>query len=182
MRILDKFTANKIRDGDAGVFEDLINTHKGKVFNYCLRMVGNYHLAEELAQEIFVRVYRNIAGYDWRKASLATWIYTIAHNTCLNYLRSSRHEQHQAAEKAYLNGYPSAEEQYIVLADRENMLRALNTLLPEERELVLMKDYLGLKYREVGRITGVPAGTVKSRLHTVRAKLRKFLGDIDECR
>lgn len=180
MRLLDKLIANKIRDGDVKAFEDLINVHKERVFNYCLRMAGNYHLAEELAQEVFVRVYRNIAGYDWRKAALSTWIYTISHNTCLNYLRNSKKDQHQAFAETYMDKYPSAEDQYLVIEDRERMIRALNALLLEEKELVLMKDYLGLKYREVGQITGVPAGTVKSRLHQVRAKVRKLLGDDDE--
>lgn len=180
MRLLDKLTANKIRDGDVRAYEELINAHKDRVFNYCLRMAGNYHLAEELAQEVFVKVFRGIGSYDWRKAALSTWIYTISHNTCLNYLRNSRKEQHQAFEETYMDKYPSAEEQYLVIEDRERMIKALNALPPEERELVLMKDYLELKYREVGQITGVPAGTVKSRLHQVRAKIRRLLGDGDE--
>lgn len=176
MRILDKITAQKIRDGDIQTFESLVNKFKNKIFNYCIRVTNNYHQAEELTQEVFIKMYQNIDLYDSQKASLATWIYTITHNACINSLRNSYREtpSHQIASTSELN---STEDVYIAKEGLEKLIEAIQSLSPEDRSLVIFIDYLGFKYNEVSKILNVPVGTVKSRLHKVRLKIRSIIGD-----
>lgn len=179
MRLLDKITARKIRDGDVQAFEALVNKHKNTVFNYCIRTMERYHIAEELTQDIFIKVYQNISSYDHQKASLATWVFTIAHNTCINSLRNSYREI-PACEIAAASETNSPEDKYVAKENLNSVIAAIQCLTPEERSLVIFKDYLGFKYREVGGIFNMPVGTVKSRLFSIRNKIRGLIGDFDD--
>ncbi|MGE5415955.1 MAG: RNA polymerase sigma factor [Acidobacteriota bacterium] len=174
MRLNDMITAERIIDRDTLAFEAFVDAHKTRVFNYCLGFVGDHHIAEELAQEVFLKVYRNITSYDWKKASLATWMYRIARNTCLNHVRDNSH-QHSENIDSY--SMAAAVHSQTELDNRIMLFQAFARLAPAERDLVILKDYLGLGYRDVGRILDMPVGTVKSRLHAIRAKLRLILGD-----
>lgn len=180
MRLLDMSIANQIRDGDAEAFESLINEHKSRVFSYCLRMCENHYAAEDLAQDVFLQAYTNINRYDWTKSSLKTWIFVIAHNICLNYLRNNKGRVHTEVAQDFIDDSRSPEEQYLYREDIGRLIAALRSLPGEDRELVIMKDYLGLKYREVALVLEIPVGTVKSRLHGIRAKLRQMLEDQNE--
>jgi RNA polymerase sigma-70 factor (ECF subfamily) len=177
IRLLDKVTASKICSGDTFSFETLITAYKDKVFNYCYTFCNNYHYAEELTQEVFIKIYRNIGRYDWQKSSLSTWIYTITHNTCINSIRANipetLYEEVSAAEKISFN----TEDQYLKEELLDKLKAALLSLPPEERSLVLMKDYYGLKLKEISQIMNLPVGTLKSRLHNIREKIRTLLGD-----
>lgn len=175
MRYLDRLTAIRIQAGDVQSFEALINIFKSRIISYCVRMLNDHYVAEDLTQEIFLKVYRNMNDYDWQKASLSTWIYSITRNTCLNYLRDKGKHQHQVMNAGFPEACVEAEDPYLFLEDKLCLVQALNTLTPEDRELVIMKDYLDLKYREIGQILQLPTGTVKSRLHGIRARLRKIL-------
>ncbi len=179
MRLSDLITSKKIRDGDVEAFEKLVESYKHKVFNYCLRMTNNHHVAEDLAQDIFIKVYRRMGTYDGNKSSLSTWIYAISRNTCFNYLRDTTKETHYQLETARLQSTLSPEEEYLLEEEKGRLIMALELLSIEDREVILLIDYLGLKYREVGEIMGLPTGTVKSRLHGIRIKLKKSLGEQD---
>lgn len=174
MRFNDRSIAIRIQEGDAEAFERFIDTFKSRVFSYCLRMVNDYHAAEELTQDTFLKAYRGISGYDWHKASLSTWLYTICRNNCLNHLRDMKRQPGQFEDDEYAVQV-STTDQYYMLEQSLCLLEALNRLSPEEREMVLLKDYLDLTYHAVGQILGVPTGTVKSKTHTIRAKLRSIL-------
>lgn len=176
LRILDKITAAKIRDGDAATFESLVNRHKDAVFNYCLRATNNYHQAEELTQEVFLKVYHKIASYDFDKASLATWIFSIAHNTCLNSLRNYYREI-PSGEITAAAETDSVDDVYLAREQMDRLIKAILSLPPEDRSLVIFKDYLGFKSTEISMILNMPVGTVKSRLHSIRMKLRGLIGD-----
>lgn len=166
----------KIQNGDIQVFEKLIENHQTKVFNYCLRIVNNYHQAEELTQDVFVKVYQKINTYNWRKASLSTWIYTITHNTCINSMRSP--SLSTSLEHVELSGHiNSAEDEFLAHERIDELNKAIQLLPPEERSLIILKDYLGFKFAEISRITGLPIGTLKSRLHSIRTKIRFSIGD-----
>jgi len=180
MRLLDMSITYQIRDGNAEAFENLINEHKSQVFNYCLRMCENHHAAEDLAQDVFLQAYTNINRYDWTKSSLRTWIFVIAHNICLNYLRNNKSRIHTEIAQDFIDERRSPEEQYLYREDMLRLIAALHSLPAEDRELVIMKDYLGFKYREAALVMGVPVGTVKSRLHGIRVKLRRMLEDQNE--
>lgn len=176
MRLQDKLTATKIREGDAEAFEYLIRQYQDKVFNYCLRLSRQAQIAEEMTQEVFIKIYQNIALYDSKKAALSTWIFRIAHNLALNYLRDNAQPSLEA-DRDPVSLTPSPEEAYIIKEKYEKLLQALQELPLESREMILLKDYLGLSCRELAAIFDLPAGTVKSRLHKLRKELRRLAGD-----
>ncbi len=175
MRLQDRITATRIRDGDVKTFESFINQYQDKLFNYCLHLSNNYQIAEELTQESFIKVYQNIETYDYKKAALSTWLFRIAHNVSINYLRDNA--QPAAVLTMAAAAYPSPEEQYLIQEKYEKLLLALQELPLEGREMVLLKDYLGLSCQELAVIFAIPAGTVKSRLHKLRKRLRELVGD-----
>lgn len=175
LRLWDKTTASKIRNGDVQAFENLINEYKTKIFGYCLHTLNNYHMAEEVTQEVFVKVYKNINTYDSTQSSLSTWIFTITHNTCINCFRNSR-TGIPLQEADYISG-PSLEDKVIVDDLLSRLFKILHSLPERDREMIIMKDYLGLKNSEIARILDIPEGTVKSGLHNIRTKIRKKLGD-----
>lgn len=175
MRYLDRLTAIRIREGDVEAFEALINTYQSRVFSYCLRMINDYGAAEDLTQEIFLKVYRGIRTYDWQAGRLSTWIYAITRNTCINHLRT----QDRRVTETKVSGDELSRQRspnlFSHLEDRIRLVAALNKLSPEDRDIVLWKDYLDLKYREIGDMLGLPIGTVKSRLFSIRQRLRQEL-------
>ncbi|MGE5398608.1 MAG: RNA polymerase sigma factor [Chitinophagales bacterium] len=174
MRLTDRLVAKRIQEGDVEAFEKLINLFKSRVFSYCLRMSNDYYAAEELTQDIFLKVYRGINGYDSRKSSLSTWIFRICRNTCLNYVRDAKRRPSPINDEEYPDQLVAADH-YFMLEQRVLLMEALNALILEDRDLVLMKDYLDLPYRDIGQIMGIPVGTVKSRLNRIRAKLQSIL-------
>jgi RNA polymerase sigma-70 factor (ECF subfamily) len=179
MRLFDKITAEKICSGDVQSFENLMNSYKDKVFNYCYRFCNDYQYAEELTQEIFVTIYKKIRLYDWQKSSLSTWIYTITHNTCINSVRT--HNPETPMEEINIENMTQAcATEDVILKEEllDKLKTSIQSLEPEERSLVIMKDYYGLKFKEISRITNLPVGTLKSRLHTSRKKIRTLLGDL----
>lgn len=175
MKYLDRLTAIRIREGDVEAFEALIHAYQSRVFSYCLRMTNDYQVAEDLTQEVFIKVYRNIEKYDWQQSRLSTWIYTISRNTSLNYLRDL---ERRVPEKI-LGGDELAKivagETTLLVEERMRLIEALSRLSPEEREMVLWKDYLDLKCSEIAEILQMPVGTVKSRLFSIRRRLRQDL-------
>lgn len=179
MRLQDRITAARIREGDVETFEHFIQQYQDRVFNYCLRMVNHYQLAEELCQEIFIKVYQNIHTYDDRKGALSTWLFRIAHNLSLNYIRDypERKLERKEAPAAFS---PSPEDAWLVREKYEKLLAALQKLSVEERELIILKDYLGFSCQELSALLAIPAGTVKSRLHKLRKKLREWVGEDDD--
>lgn len=176
MRLQDRITATRIRDGDVGAFESFINQYQDKIFNYCLRLGSDYQVAEELTQETFIKFYQSIGGYDYHKAALSTWLFRIAHNLSLNTLRDNGPPANAlTTDEASLS--PSPEDQYIVKEKYEKLLTAMQKLTLEERNMVILKDYLGFSCQELADLFDIPAGTVKSRLHKLRRQLRELIGD-----
>lgn len=179
MRLFDKMTAEKIRDGDILSFEKLITAYKDKIFNYCYRFCNHYHRAEELSQEILIKVYQNIGLYDWQKSSLSTWIYTITHNICINSARTSTSETlYEEINFENQTGTDGTEDKVLKEELLDKLKAAILTLSPEERSLLIMKDYYGFKLKEISTIMNLPVGTLKSRLHTTRKKIRMMIGDL----
>ncbi len=176
MRYVDEIRARKIRSGDIASFEGLVEEYKSRIFSYCLRMSAQPSDAEELAQDVFVQVYRCIGQYDASRGSLSTWIYHIAHNACANYWRARPPD---SVDLDSARGVSLEHDPYPRWDERQRLIEALNRLNPGERELVLMKDYLNLKEQNIAVILDIPAGTVKSRLHSARRKLREYLKEGD---
>ena len=170
--------------GDAGAFDALVTLFGGRVFSVALRLLRDRGEAEDLSQEVFVALYHHLP--DFRGESrLSTWIYRITKNRALNRLKFLKRRQHgnhadvddPAVSRFVRDPATGAGEE----RDPERRLaghalsavleRHLRELPEEQRELVILRDLEDLSYEEIVEVTGLPLGTVKSRLHRARAEL-----------
>ncbi|MDP2344231.1 MAG: sigma-70 family RNA polymerase sigma factor [Deltaproteobacteria bacterium] len=181
--------------GDAGAFDALVTLFGGRVFSVALRLLRDRGEAEDLTQEVFVALYHHLP--DFRGESrLSTWIYRITKNRALNrlkFLKRRQHGNHADVDDPAVSRFVrdpdtgAGEERdperklagHALSAVLEHHLREL----PEEqRALVILRDLEDLSYEEIAEVTGLPLGTVKSRLHRARAelalRLRPHLADL----
>lgn len=167
----------RLRAGEARAFEELVRGYQHRVFGVALRMLGNRAEAEEVAQEVFLRVHRAIAEFRG-EAKLSTWLYAIASRVCLSRLGAGERRVGREGEETLgrlANGHanPAAE------AERGELEAALHRAiaeLPEERRIVVvLRDLEGLAYEEIAEALEVPVGTVRSRLHRARMDLKEKL-------
>ncbi len=167
-------------DGSADAFRRLVERYQRPVLSLIARMVGDPALAEDLAQEVFVKAYRKLATFDHRR-KLSSWLFKIAHNTTIDHLRRVRPEtvplEATAADgeeswevlRADESGNPDRRaERSELMAGLEAALRRLN---PDYREILLLRFREGLAYHEIAEVTGLAMGTVKVRLHRARKRL-----------
>jgi RNA polymerase sigma-70 factor (ECF subfamily) len=174
---------------DESAFNELVITYERRVFALVLRMLGRRDEAEDLAQEVFVHVFKAIGQFRG-DSKLSTWIYRIAVNLCKNrtqYLsrrHAGRHEDVDAlADRA---AFASAKGVSVGSLSRPDDLvegmqleavvkRAILQIEPDFREALVLRDVEDLSYEEIAAITGLPEGTVKSRIHRGRARLRALV-------
>jgi len=169
----------RLRAGDPGAFEELVRSYQHRVFGVAVRMLGNAAEAEEIAQEVFLRVHRSVSEFRG-EAKLSTWLYAITSRLCLNRLQSGERRHRHAGEEA-LADVPAGEAGgELERNEVETALRQAIAALPEERRIVVvLRDVEGLSYEEIARTLDLEPGTVRSRLHRARmdlkAKLERFL-------
>ena len=178
----------RVREGDTSGFTYLIEKHRKQIVHYMFRMTANLGVAEELAQEVFLRVYRSRESYR-AEAKFTTWLYRIATNLGVNYARDHRHEK--AAQSVYLD-QPDAEtgttpdvadsrqtvEQRLLRDERMAGIRAQVMSLPErQRQAVLMHKYQEMDYREIGAVLKLSESATKSLLFRAYQTLRERLRD-----
>ena len=169
--------------GSQSAFERLVRRYQQPVIRLIARMTGNRVLAEELAQDTFVKAYRNLAAFDTTRR-LSSWLFRIAHNTALDALRRSRSpeismdaigrrrdgsSQEPAADQA-----PDPLEQKALGHALEASLARLR---PDFRSAVVLRYEEGLSFDEIGRILGVPEATARSHVHRARKELSRWLAD-----
>lgn len=168
----------RCRRGDLGAFEEVYRAHSGRLYSVACRMVGNPTDAEDLLQEIFLAAHRKLDSFRGESA-LGTWLYRLATNLCLDYLRSKTARTNQMTDA--LDDEPGlADLSRRGLADRVltrmDLERAL-TQLPEGcRAAFVLHDVQGLEHREVAEVLGIAEGTSKSQVHKARLRLRTLLG------
>lgn len=180
------------RDGDARAFESLVQRHQRGIFNFILRSVRDRGRAEELLQEVFLRVVRAKDRYE-RTAKFTTWIYAIARNLCVDESRRARFRDHQSLDAkrpgrdgetggSLMSRIPAPEVPTDEAAEaptlRKRMKAAIEELPDDQREVFLLRQVSGLSFREIGETLGVPENTVKSRMRYALEKLRDKLGDL----
>jgi RNA polymerase sigma-70 factor (ECF subfamily) len=180
----------RVREGDDVGFNFLIEKYRKPIVNFMYRMVHNQAVAEELAQEVFLRVYRSRQTYR-AEAKFTTWLYRIATNLGVNHARDTKHER--AAQTIYLDQpdpetgttpdvadmHPGAEEE-MVKDERMKAIRKHVMALPErQRTAVLMHKYQGLDYKEIGAVLRLSESATKSLLfrayQTLRERLKEFV-------
>jgi RNA polymerase sigma-70 factor (ECF subfamily) len=180
----------ELRAGNMAGFDYLIQKYRKPIVNFMYRMVHNQAIAEELAQEVFLRVYRSRETYR-AEARFSTWLYRIATNLGVNYARDTRHER--SASTVYLDepdtetgttpdvadATPGAEAQ-LLRRERLNAIREHVMALPErQRTAVLMHKYEGMDYKQIGEVLKLSESATKSLLfrayQTLRGKLKEFV-------
>jgi RNA polymerase sigma-70 factor (ECF subfamily) len=164
--------------GDQTAWDAIVRLYWRKVFNVAYKFVGRHDLAEDLTQDIFLKLYRSLNTFD-RRANFQTWLISVSRNLCIDHYRSVRKEREtmnrdvDASELMPASGDASAQTQ-LEQRDRVTMLRtALNRLPPTLRTAVLMRDIQELAYTEIAEKLGVPEGTVKSRINRGRTELAR---------
>jgi len=174
---------------DEAAFNALVRTYERRVFALTVRMIGNRAEAEDLAQEVFVQVFKTIGSFRG-ESKLSTWIYRIAINLTKNrtkYLRVRHTAQQEELENAEQRGplaesgggrATSIERPDDLAAGRQLeqiVQQAIVALEPSFRECLVLRDIEDLSYEEIGAITALPEGTVKSRIHRARAQLKELV-------
>ncbi|MBV8674289.1 MAG: sigma-70 family RNA polymerase sigma factor [Acidobacteriaceae bacterium] len=178
----------RVREGDDSAFDLLVHKYHKPIVHFMFRMVHNQAVAEELAQEVFLRVYRSRQTYR-AEARFTTWLYRIATNLGVNHARDTKHER--AAQNVYLD-QPDPEtgttpdvadlkatvEQELVRDERMRAIRQHVMALPErQRTAVLMHKYQGLDYKQIGEVLKLSESATKSLLFRAYQTLRERLKD-----
>jgi RNA polymerase sigma-70 factor (ECF subfamily) len=173
----DSRLVDRLRRGDPRAFEALVIAHQHRVFGVALRMLRNRAEAEEVAQEVFLRVHRAIDDFRG-EAKLSTWLYAITSRLCLNRLASGERRLAREGDEA-LTRLASGDDDPADALERSEMETALQRAiaeLPEERRIVVvLRDLEGLAYEEIAAALDLPLNTVRSRLHRARMDLKEKL-------
>jgi RNA polymerase sigma-70 factor (ECF subfamily) len=173
----------RVRDGDAASFALLLEKHRAPVIHFLYRMVQNQAVADELAQEVFLRVYRARASYE-PTAKFTTWLFRIAMHLALNSLRDGRSERGQesldeempdSSGRQVPDRRPTVEQRLVHRVKLDEVRRAIQGLPEKQRAAVLMHKYQELEYSQIARVLSCSESAVKSLLfrayETLRARL-----------
>ncbi|MGW5423842.1 RNA polymerase sigma factor SigE [Streptomyces sp. NPDC003943] len=158
-------------------WEEIVSTHSGRVYRLAYRLTGNQHDAEDLTQEVFVRVFRSLSSYT--PGTFEGWLHRITTNLFLDMVRRKQRIRFDAladdAAERLPSREPSPQQAFNDTHFDADVQQALDTLAPEFRAAVVLCDIEGLSYEEIAATLGVKLGTVRSRIHRGRSHLRKAL-------
>ncbi len=182
----------KVLRGDVNAFEKLVLEYEKNIYNIALRMTGNSEDASDMTQEAFIKAYNSLQSFRG-DSKFSVWIYRIATNVCLDFLRSKSRRptvslsvEDNEGEDVQLDVADESQSPELLLdrqMTRESVRRGLETLSPEYRQILLLREIQGLSYDEISQTLGLEVGTVKSRIFRARKKLCAFLlqdGNIPE--
>jgi RNA polymerase sigma-70 factor (ECF subfamily) len=160
--------------GEPGAFEDLYRQHASRIYSLACRMTGSPTDGEDLLQEVFLLVHRKLGSFKG-DSSLGTWIYRLATNCCLDFLRSRQHRQQRATETLddVLPARSAGSPPFRI--DRLDLERAILQLPPGYRAAFVLHDVEGFDHAEVAAQLGIAEGTSKSQVHKARLKIRGLL-------
>jgi len=164
-------------DGDKDAFAHLVRQYQAQILGVCLRMLGSREDAADVAQQVFVRAYRNLGKYD-QSQPFGPWLFRIATNECFGFLRLKKNQM-TAAGTEVLEYTPDPDEGAPALLDRaedqERVRRAVAQLPPQYRSVVVLYYFEELSYQEIARQTGLPVGTISTNLYRAKQLLRRQL-------
>ena len=170
--------------GESPAWEELVRRHTRRVYNLCYRFTGHPHEAEDLTQEVFLRVYRTLVSYKAIHGGFTTWMTSVTRNLLIDHYRRTKKDRvtsslNEEATMAKLEEKASSTRRpdQIAVAGELSMQvqHALGRLSPDLREAVILRDLQGLDYREIQDVLEVPEGTVKSRINRGRIELARLL-------
>ena len=175
--------------GDAAAWEDIVRRFNRRIYNICYRFAGGPDDADDLTQEVFIKIYRTMASFDPGKASFNTWVTTVTRNLLVDHFRKTRNERITDSMDAPIGAEDEGRslseqiedkglspDQYVEKQQTHRMVHeALQKLSPELREAVILRDLQDMDYREIAAVLNVPEGTVKSRINRGRTELARLL-------
>lgn len=168
--------------GDEGAFEALFERYHARVLYYLRRLVGEAR-AEDVLQRVWLTVYRKVGGLE-RPGAFRTWLYRIARNEAISALRRSRPrvELDDPRAREELSVQPQVDDDELPEADIRALQAALGTLPGHHREVIALRYVERLPYREIAEVIDAPVGTVRSRLHYAKRKLREEMERMEDSR
>lgn len=159
-------------NGDRTAYEKLYRANVGKVYALCLRMCGQKELAEDLAQESFIRAWQKLDSFRG-DSKFSSWLYRLTSNVVIGHMRSNKKWQlEEYDEGKHEKSLVEIGQTTVMSANKEDIEKALNTLSEQARVVLIMHEYLGYKHTEISEITGMAIGTSKTHLHRARAQLK----------
>ena len=162
--------------GNRAAFSELVRYHREGVINVVYRMCGDVHLAEDAAQEAFIRAWQHLPSYQHR-SPFRNWLYRIATNLALDMLRRER--DMVDVDEVQLRTHTKGPEDSMDQSERAVMVRTAVLALPSaSRAVLVLREYEGLSYKEIANTLGIPIGTVMSRLNYARGCLAKSLASL----
>lgn len=185
MEYSEKQLIDMSKSGNIDAFELLIENYQKKVFNIAYRVIGNYDDANDLAQEVLIRIFKSIGGFR-EQSSFSTWVYRITTNVCLDELRRRKNKkvisldediqfEDSDIKRQVVSGDPTPEEIAEEKETKDIIHRAINKLSDEHKVVIVLRDLQGFSYEEIARVTKCPEGTVKSRINRARQALKEIL-------
>ena len=177
---MDELLLRRAQSGDPEAFERLMEPLEQLVWRVCWHYTGNREAAEDCGQEAMIRIWRNLANYRG-ECALESWVYRIAANCCMDWLRKKKRDQSVSMETMVEQGFDPADdapgtEAQVVAKDERQRLREAIALLPEDqREALILTQLEKVPYEEAARALGVSEGTVKSRVNRAKARLKEIL-------
>ena len=175
--------------GDAVAWEEIVQRYHRRIYNICYRFTGSGTDADDLTQEVFIKMYRTLNSYDVERGAFMTWVTTVTRNLLVDHFRKARQERvtdsldtpQSEQDDAMPLGEripdkgPSPDTRVQSREAKEAVHVALQKLSPELREAVILRDLQDMDYREIATVLRVPEGTVKSRINRGRAELARLL-------
>jgi RNA polymerase sigma-70 factor (ECF subfamily) len=178
----DKTLVERCISGDETAWEQLVRTHTRRVYAMCYRFTNSASEAQDLTQDVFLRIFKSVKSFQADEGSFTTWLIRVTRNLLIDNYRRTKQERVTDSIEEQL---PMLEEELTVstrpdglLAGREareQLQAGLQKLSPELRETLILRDLEELEYREIAQILRIPEGTVKSRLNRARADLARVL-------
>lgn len=184
----DEELVRRFKEGDRDAYSELVRRYQNRVFSMCFRWMGNRIIAEEVAQDVFLALFKALPRFRG-DAQLSTWVYRVTVNHCKNrdlYRRRRAHGRHDSIDgtpedddlpkRQYADDGPGADAGLHQTEASELLQSALAALDPDQRRIIVLRDVEDLSYEEIADILELPKGTVKSRLHRARHELARKLG------
>jgi RNA polymerase sigma-70 factor (ECF subfamily) len=191
--VTDEVLMTRYQSGDRAAFAQLVKRHKTPVYNFILRQIRNGAVAEDITQDVFVRVVQNASEFR-HSARFSTWVYTIARNLCIDHLRKMALRRHPSldqpaqAEDGPTLGERTRDEHHGASVDRvaigrqlsAHIQRAVEDLPEDQREVFLLREVGNVPFKDIADMIGVSENTIKSRMRYALERLQKALTEYED--
>lgn len=172
----------RVRSGDGSAWEDIVSAFSRRIFNLAYRFTSSPEAAEDLTQDVFIRIYRTLDQYDAKQGDLANWLMRLARNLIIDdYRHRARNPQNSMADAVddhsyHLRAVGTSAHKEIERKELASQVQAgIDKLAPDLRTCVILRDIEELTYQEIVEVLKIPEGTVKSRINRGRIELAKIL-------